>query len=83
MSFSIYLHIYHKQSEEQKKNMHKTSLLRDVQQRCSSVSLSVNKIPSDMMDCFGCDFREMVAYCSGSDRFEIGDIGSKVKVTVT
>ena len=43
----------------------------------------VNKIPAERMNRFGCGFGEMVAYCSGSNLIEIGDLGSKVKVTVT
>ena len=30
---------------------------------------------------FGCGFRKIVAYCTGSDPIEIGNLGSKVKVT--
>ena len=32
---------------------------------------------------FGCGFRETVAYCTGSDPIEIGDLWLKVKLTVT
>ena len=43
----------------------------------------MNKIPAKRMHRFGRGFRKMVAYNTGSDPFEIGDLGSKVKVTVT
>ena len=39
----------------------------------------MNKIPAERMH----RFRYMVAYNTGSDHIEIGDLGSKVKVTVT
>ena len=54
---------------------------------CLSVSVcvcvSVNKIAAERMHQFGCGFRWIVAYCTGSNPIEIGDLGSKVKVTVT
>ena len=45
--------------------------------------VSVNKIPAERMHQFGCGFRLIVGYCTGSDPIEIGDLGFKVKVTVT
>ena len=56
---------------------------------CVSVCLSVcpallvNKIPAERMHRFGRGFRLMAANRTGSDPIEIGDLGSKVKVTVT
>ena len=52
---------------------------------CLSVcpALLVNKIPPERMHRFGHGFRYTMAYCSGSDRIEIGDPGLKVKVTLT
>ena len=54
---------------------------------CLSVSpalaLLVNKIPAERMYRFGRGFRQMVASRTGLDPIEIGDLGSKVKVTVT
>ena len=50
---------------------------------CVCVCPFVNKIPAKRMHQFGCDFRLTVAYHTGSDPIEIGDLGSKVKVTVT
>ena len=53
---------------------------------CVCVSVSgflVNKIPAERMHRFGRGFRKMVAYNTGSNPIEIGDLGSKVKVTVT
>ena len=56
---------------------------------CLSVCVSVcppilvNKIPAEQMHRFGRSFRWTVAYRTGSDPIEIGDLGSKVKVTVT
>ena len=53
---------------------------------CVSVCVSgflVNKIPAERMHRFGRGFRLMVAYRTGSNPIEIGDLGSKVKVTVT
>ena len=56
---------------------------------CVSVCLSVcpailvNKIPAERMHRFGRGFRQTVAYYTGSNPFENGDLGSKVKVTVT
>ena len=56
---------------------------------CVSVCMSVcpeilvNKIPAERMHRFGRGFRLMVAYRTGSNPIEIGDLGSKVKVTVT
>ena len=45
----------------------------------------VNKIPAERMHRFGRGFRLMVAYRTrtGSNPIELGDLGSKVKVTVT
>ena len=43
----------------------------------------VNKIPAEQMHRFGRGFRKMVAYNTGSDPIEFGDLGSKVKVIVT
>ena len=40
---------------------------------CLSVSLSVNKIPAERMHRFRLGFRQMVAYCIGSNPIEIGD----------
>ena len=51
---------------------------------CVCVSgILVNKIPAERMHRFGRDFRYRVAYRIGSNPIEIGDLGSKVKVTVT
>ena len=52
---------------------------------CLSVCpvLLVKKIPAKRMNRFGRDFHKMVAYYPGSNFIEIGDLGSKVKVTVT
>ena len=53
---------------------------------CLSVCVSgflVNKIPAERVHRFGRGFRYMVAYRTGSDPIEFGDLGSKVKVTVT
>ena len=50
---------------------------------CLSVSPSVNKMPIDRIHQFECGFRYMAAYCTGLIPIEIGDLGSKVKVTVT
>ena len=43
----------------------------------------VNKIPIERMNRFRRCFHYMVAYRTGSNPIEIGDLGSKVKVTVT
>ena len=48
-----------------------------------SGSFLVNKIPAERVHRFERGFRYMVAYRTGSDPIEIGDLGSKVKVTVT
>ena len=52
---------------------------------CTSVCffLLVNKIPAERKHQFGRGFHSMFAYCTGSDRIEIDDLGSKVKVKVT
>ena len=53
---------------------------------CLSVCVQcflVNEIPAERMNRFGRDFRYMVAFCTGSNPIKIGDLGSKVKVTVT
>ena len=56
---------------------------------CVSVCISVcpavlvNKIPAEQMNRFGRGFRYLVASYTGSDPIEFGDLGSKVKVTVT
>ena len=50
---------------------------------CVSGSFLVNKIPDERMLLFGHSFRLTVAYCLDSDPIEIGDLESKVKVTVT
>ena len=52
---------------------------------CLSVcpEILVNKIPAERMHRFGRGFCLMVAYCTGTNPIEIGDLGSKVKVTVT
>ena len=53
---------------------------------CLSVCVSnflVNKFLAERMHRFGRGFRKMVAYNTGSDPIEFGDLGSKVKVTVT
>ena len=50
---------------------------------CLSVCLSVKKIPAKQMNQFGRGFRLIVAYHTGSNPIEIGDLGWKVKVTVT
>ena len=42
---------------------------------CLSVCLSVNKIPAERTHRFGRGFRPMVAYHTGSDTIEIGDLG--------
>ena len=44
--------------------------------------MSVNKIPAERMHQFRYGFRYIVAYCTGSDPTEIGDVGSKFKVTI-
>ena len=46
-------------------------------------ALLVNKIPAERMHLFGHGFRKMVANNTGSDPIEIGELGSKVKDTVT
>ena len=50
---------------------------------CLSVcpAILVNKIPAERMHRFGHGFRQMVAYETGSNFVEIGDLGSKVTVT--
>ena len=52
---------------------------------CLSVcpALLVNKIPAKQMHQFGRGFRKTVAYCIDSDPIEIGELRSKLKVTVT
>ena len=50
---------------------------------CVSGCILVNKIPAERMHRFGRGFRQMVASCIGSNAIEFGDLGSKVKVTVT
>ena len=50
---------------------------------CLSVCLSVNKIPAKRMNRFWRDFRYMVAYSTGLNPFQIGDLGSKDKIKVT
>ena len=50
---------------------------------CMSGSFLVNKIPAERVHRFGRGFRYMVAYRTCSDPIEFGDLGSKVKVTVT
>ena len=50
---------------------------------CECPDLFVNKIPAVRMHRFGRGFRYRFAYDIGSDPIEIGDLGSKVKVTVT
>ena len=52
---------------------------------CVSVcpALLMNKILAERMNRFGCGFRKMAASRTGSDSIEFGDLGSKVKVTVT
>ena len=50
---------------------------------CGCVCVSEKKNPAEPMHQFGCGFRLIVAYCTGSNPIEIGDLGSKVKVTVT
>ena len=55
---------------------------------CVSVCLSVcpailvNKIQAEQIHRFGRSLRLMAAYITGSDPIQIGDLGSKVKVTV-
>ena len=49
---------------------------------CVCPTLLVNKIPAERMHRFGRGFRLTVAQHIGSDLIEIGDLGSKVKVTV-
>ena len=49
---------------------------------CLSVCPSVNKMPIERRHRFGIGFRKTVAYSTGSDPNEIGDFGSKVKVTM-
>ena len=49
----------------------------------SFIFLSVNKIRAEWNHQFWCSFHLMVAYCTGSNPIEIGDLGSKVKVTET
>ena len=46
---------------------------------CVSVSeeMSVNKILAERMHRFGCGFQHMVAYPTGLDPIEIGDLRSK------
>ena len=49
-----------------------------------SVRVSVSEqIPADQMHRFRRSFRQMAANGTGSDAIEIGDLGSKVKVTIT
>ena len=50
---------------------------------CVCPALLVIKIPAERMYRYGRVFRQMVAYRTGSDPIEFGDLGSKVKVTVT
>ena len=50
---------------------------------CVCPAVLVNKIPAKRMHRFGRSFRYMAAYRTGSNSIEIGDLGSKVKVTVT
>ena len=52
---------------------------------CVSVrpALLVNKILAQRMNRVGRGFRLLVAYRTSSNTFEIGDIGIKVKVTMT
>ena len=50
---------------------------------CLSGCLLVYKIPAERMHRFGRDFRYMVAHGIFSDPIKIGDLESKVKVTVT
>ena len=47
------------------------------------VIISMNKIPVEQMHQFGHVFCKMLAFCTGSDRIEIGDLESKVKGTIT
>ena len=50
---------------------------------CLSVcpAVLVNKIPTERMHRFGRGFRYTAAYRTGRDPIEIGELGSKVKVT--
>ena len=50
---------------------------------CVCPTLLVNKIPAEWMNRFGRGFCLMIAYRTGSNPIEIGDLGSKVNVTVT
>ena len=49
---------------------------------CVCPVLLVNKIPDKWMHWFGRCFRQMAVYRTGSNPIEIGDLGSKIKVTV-
>ena len=51
--------------------------------RCLFVCPSLNKIPAEWMHQLWCGFCQMVAYCTGLDLIEIGDLGLKVKVICT
>ena len=50
---------------------------------CVSGYFLVNKIPAKRIHRFQRGFRKTVAYYTGSDPIEIGDLGLNVKVTVT
>ena len=49
---------------------------------CVCPALHVNKIPTEWIHRFGRGFCYTVAYRTDSDPIEIGDLGSKVKVTM-
>ena len=50
---------------------------------CVSVGPSMNKMPIERKHQFGRGFQQTVAYIIDSDPVTIGDLESKVKVTVT
>ena len=50
---------------------------------CVWVCLSVIIIPAERMPIFGRGFHRIFACCTGSEPIEMGDLGFKVKVTVT
>ena len=59
------------------------ALIRPCLSLCVCVCLFVNKMPIEPLHRFWRGLRQISAYCSCSNPIEIGDLGSKVKVTVT
>ena len=43
---------------------------------CVCPAILLNNIPAERMNRFGRGFRQMVAYCTGLNPIEIGDLGS-------